>query len=120
MHGSASTTSTGVQNTGAAYTAFSQKPAAQIVTNILVLDLLGSFNAPVNPGTNTNWLLNSMPMAALDNDGPGRDQSHRPVGAGFQAINMHVTGDVIDRLGQHVHAVHRRGADQRAGSCRAR
>ena len=47
-----------------AYTSAAQKPAAQIVTNTLVADLLGNMNAPI--AGNTNWLLNQMQVAALD------------------------------------------------------
>jgi hypothetical protein len=83
---------TGVNASGLPYATAAQKPAAQIVTNTLVAQLLGSMNAPI--AGNTNWLLNGLPVMALDPTLP-IVASIGAVGAGFQAINLGFTGDLI-------------------------
>ena len=82
----------GVNASGAPYTTAAQKPAAQIITNTLVADLLGNMNAPI--AGNTNWLLNSMQVAALDPTLP-ITASISAVGAGAQFINVGFTGNLI-------------------------
>jgi hypothetical protein len=83
---------TGVGPTGAAYTGLAQKPAAQIVTDNLVLDLLGSFNAPI--AGNTNFLNNALVSASLTTTIP-MAVSISAVGAGFQAVNVGITGGAL-------------------------
>ena len=81
---------TGVNASGASYASAGEKPAAQIVTNYLEVDLTGSINAPV-AGT-TNWLANSMDVAPLVTLAPV-GMSITADGGGFQAVNLRVTGD---------------------------
>ena len=83
---------TGVNASGATYTGVAQKPAAQIVTDALVLVLNGNFNAPI--AGNTNWLLNQIQIASLTPTTP-MGISMSAVGAGFQAVNIGVTGDAM-------------------------
>ena len=85
---------TGVNTGGTAFTAASQKPAAQIVTDDLVLVLNGNFNAPVNPGTNSNWLINQMQVASLTPT-VTMGVSVSAIGAGFQAVNIGITGNAL-------------------------
>jgi hypothetical protein len=80
----------GVNASGNTYTALSEKPAAQIVTNYLEVDLTGSINGPI-AGT-TNWLVNSMDVAPLNTLG-AVGLSISAHGGGFQAVNLRVLGD---------------------------
>jgi hypothetical protein len=80
----------GVNASGNTYTALSEKPAAQIVTNYLEVNLTGSINAPL-AGT-TNWLVNSMDVAPLATLAPV-GLSITADGGGFQAVNLRVKGD---------------------------
>jgi hypothetical protein len=80
----------GVNASGNTYTALSEKPAAQIVTNYLEVNLTGSINAPL-AGT-TNWLVNSMDVAPLFTLAPV-GLSITADGGGFQAVNLRVKGD---------------------------
>jgi len=86
----------GVNAMGNAYLDASEKPSAQIVTNSLTLYMYGSFNAPIVG--NTNWLTNQIQVEALD---PLSDVgvSISAMGAGFQAINVGITGNAYINSG---------------------
>ncbi len=85
-----------------------EKPAAQIVTNDLRVELTGSINGPI--AGNTNWPLNSMDVAPLYTLSPVY-VSVTADGGGFQAVNLHVLGDAIVDSGGDDDAVHRGAAD---------
>jgi filamentous hemagglutinin family protein len=80
----------GVNASGNAYTKLDEKPTAQILTNYLGLDILGSINAPI--AGNTNWLDNAMVIAPLFTAAPV-DISMSAIGGGFQAINLKIDGN---------------------------
>ena len=83
----------GVNASGAPYTTAAQKPAAQIVTNTLVADLLGNMNAPI--AGNTNWLLNQHAGGGAGSD-PADHCQH--LGGGCRSsssINVGFTGNLI-------------------------
>ena len=80
----------GVNALGNAYLNVAEKPSAQIVTNSLELYLYGSFNAPIMG--NTNWLTNQVQVAALDPLSQV-NVTISAVGAGFQAVNVGITGN---------------------------
>ncbi|HXX86236.1 MAG TPA: hypothetical protein VEN29_19925, partial [Casimicrobiaceae bacterium] len=86
--------------TSTPYTSASQKPAAQLVTNALVIDALGSVNAPL-AAPNTNWLMNGMPISPMVPVAPV-NISLTAAGAGPQAINLNVSGNVSMDSGQTV------------------
>ena len=83
---------TGVNASGLTYANAGEKPAAQIVTNDLLVELTGSINGPI--AGNTNWPLNSMDVAPLYTLSPVY-VSVTADGGGFQAVNLHVLGDAI-------------------------
>lgn len=85
----------GVRNDGTDYTATSQKPAFQIAADLVVLTAYGSVNAPLTAAANptNDWLKNSMWLASLT-PGAQVQLSVSALGAGFQAINLGVAGDL--------------------------
>ena len=82
----------GVNASGDTYVNLGEKPAAQIVTNMLDVDITGSINAPI--AGNTNWLDNGLTVAPLDPLDPVW-VSVSATGGGFQAINLGVTGNMV-------------------------
>ena len=82
----------GVNASGLPYVDETEKPAAQIVSNLVTATLYGSMNGPIDG--NTNWTLNQMQIAPFSNVVPILF-SFSAVGGGFQAINIGFTGDAF-------------------------
>jgi len=93
----------GVRDSGQDYTATSQKPNAQLVTDNLYLTAWGSINSPLTAASNplNDWLKNSMWVKPYT---PGAQvyMELSAIGGGFQAINLGVRGDAAIDSGSTV------------------